>query len=401
MSLSAVADPAAERAMKRKVLLLFWCQALMNASVVGQIAMAPLIGHSLAADKSLATLPLGIQMLATMAASIPAGVVFARLGRKAGFMLGAMGSFLGAVVFGLGIWLGDFWLYTAGALPTGLGFGIAQHYRFAAAEVATPAYRPRAISLVMAGGIVSAIAGPEIVKHTRALFEPFLFLGTYVALGLLPLICLALLASARLPPPPPRPKVAVPISAIVKRPAFLVAALTGAIAYGTMNLVMTSTPIEMMLCGFSVSASATVIQFHAVAMFAPGFVTGRLISRFGVARVILWGAGLTAGCVAVALMGESFWHFTVALVLLGVGWNFMFVGATTLLAEAHAPEERVKAQAANDFIVFGTVATTALSSGAVHAAGGWAALNLALLPALAVALLLLAWRARLLAAKPA
>jgi MFS family permease len=157
---------------------------------------------------------------------------------------------------------------------------------------------------------------------------------------------------------------------------------------------MTSTPIEMMLCGFSVSASATVIQAHAVAMFAPGFVTGRLIGRFGVTQVILWGAALTAGCVAVALLGETFWHFTVALVLLGVGWNFMFVGATTLLAESHSPEERVKAQAANDFIVFGTVAMTALSSGAVHAWGGWWALNLGLIPALAVAVLLLALRAR-------
>jgi MFS family permease len=391
---TAAPDLAADRAMKRKVLLLFWCQALMNASVVGQIAMAPLIGHSLAEDKSLATLPLGLQMLATMAASIPAGIIFARLGRKAGFMLGAVGTFTGSIIFGLGIWHADFWLYCLGALPTGLGFGIAQHYRFAAAEVATPAYRPRAISLVMAGGIVSAIAGPEIVKHTRDLFEPFLFLGTYMALGTLPVVCLLLLSGATLPPAPPRPKVAVPLSAIVTRPAFLVAALTGAIAYGTMNLVMTSTPIEMMLCGFSVSASATVIQAHAVAMFAPGFVTGRLIGRFGVTQVILWGAALTAGCVAVALLGETFWHFTVALVLLGVGWNFMFVGATTLLAESHSPEERVKAQAANDFIVFGTVAMTALSSGAVHAWGGWWALNLGLIPALAVAVLLLALRAR-------
>jgi MFS family permease len=391
---TATPDFAAERAMKRKVFLLFWCQALMNASVVGQIAMAPLIGHSLAEDKSLATLPLGLQMLATMAASIPAGIIFARLGRKAGFMLGALGTFTGSIVFGLGIWHGEFWIYCLGALPTGLGFGIAQHYRFAAAEVATPSYRPRAISLVMAGGIVSAIAGPEIVKHTRDLFEPFLFLGTYMALGVLPVLCFLLLSGATLPPAPPRPKVAVPLSAIVRRPAFLVAALTGAIAYGTMNLVMTSTPIEMMLCGFSVSASATVIQFHAVAMFAPGFVTGRLIGRFGVAQVILGGTALTAGCVAVALLGESFWHFTIALVLLGVGWNFMFVGATTLLAESHSPEERVKAQAANDFIVFGTVATTALSSGAVHAMGGWWALNLLLIPALAIAVLLLALRPR-------
>jgi MFS family permease len=375
-----------DAAMKRNVWLLFACQALMNASVVGQVAMAPLIGHSLAENKSLATLPLALQMFATMCASIPAGIVFQRLGRRAGFLLGAVASFVGALIFALGIWQHDFWLYTAGAVPMGLGFGIAQHYRFAAAEVATPAYRPRAISLVMAGGIVAAVFGPEMVKHSKEMFLPYLFMGTYLLFSLLPLICIAVLFVATLPPAPPRPKVATPLGEIMARPAFLTAALTGAIAYGTMNLVMTSTPIEMMLCGFSVNASTTVIQLHAVAMFAPGFVTGRLIGRFGARRVIAWGAALNAGCVVIALMGESFGHFTLALILLGIGWNFMFTGATNLLGEAHSPEERVRAQAANDFVVFATVACTAFGSGFLHAVGGWWALNLLLLPALAASL---------------
>jgi MFS family permease len=375
-----------EAAMKRNVWLLFACQALMNASVVGQVAMAPLIGHSLAENKSLATLPLALQMFATMCASIPAGIVFQRLGRRAGFLLGAVASFAGALIFAWGIWRHDFWLYTAGAVPMGLGFGIAQHYRFAAAEVATPAYRPRAISLVMAGGVVAAIFGPEMVKHSKELFLPYLFMGTYLVFSALPLVCIAVLFVATLPPAPPRPKVATPVGEIMARPAFLTAALTGAIAYGTMNLVMTSTPIEMMFCGFSVNASTTVIQLHAVAMFAPGFFTGRLIARFGARRVIVWGAALNAGCVVVALAGESFGHFTLALVLLGLGWNFMFTGATTLLAEAHSPEERMRAQAANDFVVFATVACTAFGSGFLHALGGWWALNLLLLPALAAAM---------------
>jgi len=379
---------AEDRAMKRDVMLLFCCQALMNASVVGQVAMGPIVGYSLADDKALATLPFAVQMVAVMAASIPAGIVFGRLGRRAGFTLGALASLVGCFVFAAGVWTADFWLYVSGAVPAGLGMGIAQHYRFAAAEVASPAYRPRAISLVMAGGVIAAIAGPELVKQSKDMLQPFLFLGTYLIFAVLPVICLIVLTIVRLPPASPRQASPTPVMEIVRRPAFLTAAITGALAYGSMNLVMTSTPIEMMACGFAVAASATVIQAHAVAMFAPGFVTGRLIARYGTRRIIVAGAALNALCVAVALAGESFAHFTVALALLGVGWNFMFTGATNLLGEAHSPAERVRAQAANDFIVFATVACTALASGALHAGAGWAALNLALLPALALASIL-------------
>jgi MFS family permease len=355
--------------------------------------MSALIGHSLSADKTLATLPMALQMVATMAASIPAGIIFGRLGRRAGFNLGAISSLVGSLTFALGIWHGDFWLYVAGAVPAGLGMGIAQHLRFAAAEVATPAYRPRAISLVMAGGVLAAIFGPELVKHSKDMVPPFLFLGTYLIFAILPVICLLLLTFVRLPPAPPRQKSPTPVGEIIRRPAFLTAAFIGAIGYGAMNLVMTSTPLEMMACGFAVTASATVIQAHAVAMFAPGFFTGRLIGRFGVRPVIVAGVLLNVACVLVALLGESFGHFTLALVALGLGWNFMFTGATTLLAEAYRPEERVRAQAANDFIVFGTVACTALASGAVHAGFGWGVLNLALLPGLALALVLTLRRA--------
>ncbi len=378
---------------KTTVWLLFFCQALMNATMVGQVAMGALIGHSLAEDKALATLPMAVQMTAVMAASIPASFLFARFGRRAGFVLGACLSIAGSLTFAAGVWQGDFVLYCAGAIPAGLGFGIAQHYRFAAAEVAPPAFRARAIALVMAGGVLSAIFGPELVKHTRELAAPALFLGTYLVIACLPPIVLLLLSIAELPPPPPRPKTRTPLIEILRRPAFIAAAGSGLVAYGTMNLVMTSTPIEMMLCGFGIDASATVIQIHALLMFAPGFVTGRLIQRFGIRPIIVTGALLSAGCVAASVAGTSFAHFSIALGLLGIGWNFMFVGATALLATSHTPEERVRAQAANDFIVFGTVACTAFLSGAVHAKAGWAMLNLALLPALALALGLIAWQA--------
>jgi predicted MFS family arabinose efflux permease len=386
--MSDAAALADDRAMKRDVFLLFCCQALMNASIVGQVTMGALIGHSLATDKSLATLPFALQMLATMAASIPAGIVFARLGRRAGFCLGAVAALIGSLVFALGIWMGDFWIYTSAALPAGIGFGIAQHYRFAAAEVATPAYRPRAIALVMTGGVIAAIFGPEMVKHTKDSFAPFLFLGTYLLFAILPVICFLLLTLVRLPPAPARQASPTPVMQILRRPAFLTAAIVGAIGYGAMNLVMTSTPLEMMACGFAVAASATVIQAHAVAMFAPGFVTGRLIARYGARPVIAVGVLLNVACVLVAILGLSFGHFAIALALLGIGWNFMFTGATNLLGESHSPAERVRAQAANDFIVFGTVACTALASGAVHAGFGWNVLNLVLLPALALALVL-------------
>lgn len=376
--------------MRRNVWLLFFCQALMNASVVGQVAMSGLIGYSLASDKAFATLPMALQMAATMAASIPAGLVFARLGRRAGFILGACGAMAGSIIFALGVWQGNFLLYTLGALPAGLGFGISQHYRFAAAEVATPAYRPRAVSLVMAGGILSAIFGPELVKHSREALMPFMFLGTYLALACLPVICLGLLSLTKLPPAPPRPKSRTPILEIVSRPSFLTAAISGAVAYGIMNFLMTSTPLEMMLCGYGVNDSSTVIQLHAVSMFAPGFFTGRLIARFGARRIVTLGAVINLLCVAVGLSGASFGHFSIALMLLGLGWNFMFVGATNLLAESHTADERVRAQAANDFIVFGTVACSAFASGAIHAQAGWVVVNLVLLPALSIALCVLA-----------
>lgn len=385
---ATTADLRADTAMRRNVRLLFLCQALMNSAVVGQATMGALIGYSLAENKAFATLPMALQMLATMAASIPAGIVFARLGRRAGFMLGATGSLLGSLTFALGVWQASFPLYCLAAIPAGLGFGIAQHYRFAAAEIANPAYRPRAIALVMAGGVIAAALGPELVKHSRDLLAPSLFLGTYLILAFAPVACMAILQVVALPPAPSRGDVATPVMEIVARPAFITAALTGSVAYGVMNLLMTSTPLEMMLCGYGIAASATVIQLHAIAMFAPGFVTGRLIGRFGTRKVILAGVALNAACVAVALMGKDFLHFSVSLVALGLGWNFMFTGATTLLAEAHSPAERVRAQTANDFIVFGTVACTAFGSGLLHAASGWNLLNLLVLPALLLAL----WR---------
>ncbi len=381
--------------MKRTIRLLFFCQALMNSTVVGQAAMSALIGYSLASDKSLATLPMAVQMVSTMLAVLPAGVLFARLGRKPVLVMGAFAGVCANLIFAAGVWQQSFLLYCLGAIPAGIGFGVAQQYRFAAAEVANPSYRPRAIALVMAGGVLAAAFGPEIVKHTKDSVGATLFLGTYLVIATLPLLCMALLTFTELPPPPPRRTSHTPIGTIVTRPGFFAAASAGMAAYGTMNLVMAVTPVEMMLCGFGVNDSSSIIQAHAIGMFLPGFLTGRLIVRYGVHRVILTGAALSAICAVIATTGgRGYAVFWVALVLLGVGWNFMFVGATTLLSVCHAPEDRVRTQAINDFLVFATIATTSLSSGMLHARGGWEVLNLSILPPLAIASLLVAlhWR---------
>ena len=378
--------------MNRNVWLLFCCQALMNAVMAGQVVMAALVGQALTADKALNTLPLAIQMLSVMAGSIPAGMVFGRLGRRPGFWLGTALSLTGSLIYAAGVWRGSFALYCLGAVPAGMGFGISQHLRFAAAEVAATAAKTRAIALVMSGGVLAAVLGPEIVKRTHALIPDHVFLATYLTLPALPLIAALLLVFVVVPPPPARRAVPVSIGAILARPTFLTAVVAGVVGYGTMQLVMASTPVQMMLCGFGVDASADVIRAHSIAMYLPGFVTGRLIQRFGPHGVICAGAVLAAFCAAVNLGFDPWFStFTVALMLLGIGWNFMFVGGTALLTTAHDPHERVRVQATNDFIVFGSVAASILASGAIEANFGWHALNLAVLPPVAIVALLVTW----------
>lgn len=378
--------------MNRNVWLLFCCQALMNAVMSGQVVMASLVGRQLAVEQALVTLPMAVQMLGVMAGSIPAGIVFSRLGRRAGFWLGAGLSLLGSLSFALGVWNQDFMIYTLAAIPAGMGFGISQHLRFAAAEVAAPEARPRAIALVMTGGVVAAVIGPEIVKRTNMLLPAHQFLATYLTLLSLPALCALLLIVVALPPAPRRTSVALPLRDIIARPAFLTAVIAGMVGYGSMNLVMASTPLEMAMCGFGVNASADVIRAHSIAMFLPGFVTGRLIQRYGPHPIIMLGALLTLACVVVNVgFDPLFATFITGLMLLGVGWNGMFVGATALLATSHDATERVRVQATNDFIVFGTVAITALLSGTIESGFGWTALNVAVLPGLIIAVALVAW----------
>jgi MFS family permease len=377
--------------MNKNVWLLFACQALMNAVMSGQTIMASLVGYKLSGT-ALNTLPMAIQMIAVMCASLVAGYAFPRLGRRGGFWLGCAIMMCGSLTFAAGIYLRNFPLYCVGAIPAGLGFGISQHLRFAAAEVADSHAKAKAISLVLAGGVLAAIVGPEMVKRTNDLIPDYVFLATYLYLPVLPVITAILLAFVQVPPAEKKTGVPIPFRTIFARPTFVAAVVSSLAGYGTMNLVMASTPLQMILCGFGVAASADVIRAHSIAMFLPGFFTGRLIQQFGVHPMILLGGVLTLSCVAINLFEPPvFATFMVALALLGVGWNFMFVGGTTLLTGAYSAQERVRVQATHDFIVFGSVAMTALTSGAIQATEGWGVLNLTVLPPVLIAFIVVGW----------
>ena len=377
--------------MNKNVWLLFSCQALTNAIMSGQTIMAALVGFKLSGS-ALNTLPMAIQMIAVMCASVIASYVFSRYGRKAGFWLGCTVSFCGSLVFALGVYTENFPLYCLGAIPAGLGHGIGQHLRFAAAEVADSHARARAISLVLAGGVLAAIVGPEMVKRTHDLIPDHVFLATYLYLPVLPAISAVLLYFTALPPAPPRVLVRIPFRDIFARPNFVAAVCASLAGYASMNLLMVSTPLQMVMCGFGVAATADVIRSHSVAMFAPGFFTGRLIQKFGVHQIIALGSAITLICVGINLYFPPLWGvFMISLALLGIGWNFMFVGGTTMLTTAYSTQERVRVQATHDFIVFGSVAGTALTSGAIEAVWGWTALNLTVLPPVLIAMTVVAW----------
>lgn len=379
--------------MNRNVWLLFSCQAMLHAVMAGQTIMASLIGYQLSGS-ALNTLPMAIQMVSVMCSSIVASWAFTRFGRKKGFWLACAIMFSGSLTFATGVYTKNFFIYCLGAIPAGVGFGMSHHLRFAAAEVAAADAKARAISLVMAGGVLSAIVGPEMVKRTHDLIPGFMFLATYLYLPTLPIIAAILLKFTELPPAPPKNQagVHVPFRDIISRPNFVAAVVSSLVGYGTMNLLMASTPLQMMMCGFGVAASAEVIRAHSVSMYAPGFVTGRLIQKFGLHQIILTGAALTTTAVVVNLyFNPYFWTFFVALAVLGVGWNFMFVGGTTMLTTAYNPAERVKIQATHDFIVFANVAGTALTSGVIEAMWGWTALNLTVLPPVIIATTVVTW----------
>jgi MFS family permease len=382
-----------EPTVRRNVLILAACQALAMTGSSLLITTAALIGQMLATDKSLATLPLGLQFVATMLTTIPASLLMKRVGRRAGFTVGALFGAGGGLISSLAIFAGSFSGFCLGNTLIGVAMGFALFYRFAAADAADERSRSRAISFVMAGGVVAAVSGPELAKWSRDLFEPALYVGCLAVVAALWAVAVLLLQFVTIPRPSEaeRRSTGRPLGVIARQPAFVVAVLGGMIGYGSMSLVMTATPLAMVAHHHDFADAAFVIQWHALGMFAPSFFTGRLIARFGVLNVMLAGAALLVGCIAVNLSGTTMLQFWVALVALGLGWNFLYIGSTTLLTEAYEPAERAKVQALNDFLVFGAVAASSFSSGALQNRFGWDAVNYAVVAPVLLVLFAVLW----------
>lgn len=373
-------------AEKRNVFLLSGTQALFQTSSVMVMTVSGLVGQSLATNKALATLPIAMMTLMVAVTMIPASMFMQRHGRKAGFLLGTSIGALAALIAALGIWLQSFALFVVGNMLIGSYQAFAQYYRFAAADVASSAFKSRAISWVVAGGIVAAFAGPNIARFTRDI-GPSPFAASFLVLFLLG--CTAFLLASRLDVPPPTAAdtagAARPLTEIMMQPVFLTALMGSVVGYAVMLLVMTATPLAMQVCGHSVGAAATVIQWHVLGMFGPSFFTGDLIRRFGVLQVMSAGILLIAAEITAVLSGIEFSNFVVGLVLLGIGWNFLFIGGTTLLTEAYRPSERAKTQAAHDFLMFGAITLSTFASGGLLNTYGWKVLNLTVIPFLAIA----------------
>jgi MFS family permease len=372
------------------------CQALLLTNNSILITVNALAGYALAADKALATLPVTSYFIGSALATLPLAMLMKRFTRRAGFMVGAMFAIAGSLVCAAAVYAGNFWLLCLGVLILGGYFAAGQHYRFAAADAVPVDFKSRAISLVLAGGIAGGFLGPETSKLTTDLLAGHLFAGAYISLVAFALLSILVLRWLDIPPLPEseRKQAGRPLREIARQPVFAVAVLCGTISYGVMNLLMTATPLAMDTCAHPFSETAFVIQWHIVGMFAPSFVTGNLINRFGLMKVMLIGVALNIVCVGIALSGVSVTHFWLAMVLLGIGWNFMFVGATALLTESHTPAERAKVQGVNDSAIFITMIVSSLSSGALFTIQGWQAMNMWAVPALLLAgagLLWLAW----------
>lgn len=379
----------------RNVLVLASSQALFQTASVMVMTVGALAGSRIAPEPWLATAPIAAMFLGTAAATWPAASLMARRGRRLGFILGALLGMLGGLLGAAGIWMGSLVLLSVGTGLVGAYQGCAQFYRFAAAEVSDLAFRPRAISYVLAGGVFAAIVGPELGRLGGPLLTAE-FAGSFLLLAAVSLLATGLLLGLRAPAPISAgtavpSEEARPLGTIVAQPAYLVALFGAATGYGVMILAMTATPLAMVHHGHGLQDAARVIQAHVLGMFLPSFFTGSLITRFGVLRIMLTGVALLSAHIATSLTGTGFGSFLGALVLLGVGWNFLYIGGTTLLTETYRQSERARAQATNDLTIFAVGLSSSLAAGSLLQGLGWQALNAVLLPWLALAGAAILW----------
>ncbi len=394
-------DAGAHKRAKFNVTVLVLAQAILGSQMPMIFTIGGLAGQTLAPNPCYATLPISLIVLGSMLAANPLSMIMQRYGRRVGFFVGALGGALGGAVGAYGLYLHSFEIFLIGSLLTGIYMSAQGFYRFAAADTASEAFRPKAISYVMAGGLASALIGPQLVKVTaQSMVVPFM--GTYLAIIVINVLGSALFLALNIPKPETRSADA-PIGRsrweIMKTPTVAVAMICAMVSYALMNLVMTSTPLAVVGCGFEQNTAADVVSAHVLAMFIPSFFTGHLIARFGTTKIVAAGLFILACAGAVALQGVNVENFFLALILLGVGWNFGFIGATTMLASAHNPEEKGIVQGMNDFFVFGGVTVASLSSGGLmNCSGGspvegWTAVNIAMVPFLTLAGGALIWLA--------
>jgi MFS family permease len=370
-------------------------QALLLTNNATLIAISSLAGYALAEDKALATLPVTGYVLGAAVFSMLAARLMRHRGRRFGYTVGALLACGGALLAAWAVSIGSLWMLAGATFVTGIYNAFGASYRFAAADVADayrPAFRARAISLVLAGGIVGGIVGPEVSKVTREML-PATYAGSYLALAGFAILSLLLAQLLRLPEHPGAVAAGPsrPLLEILRQPACWVAIMTSASAYGIMNLLMVATPLAMELCTHPYAATALVLEWHVIGMYLPGLFTGALITRFGILPIILTGCALMFACIAVALNGVEIAHFVVALTLLGVGWNFAYTGATTLLTQAYRPPEKMRVQGFNDMIVFVTMITSSASSGVLLNSNGWALLNYLSVPFILAVVLAILW----------
>jgi MFS family permease len=376
------------------VAVLFFAQAVLGSQLQINIILGGLAGAFLANNAAFATLPISLIMLTAMFGAPLASHIMGRFGRRVGFLIGAAGGGIGGALAATALMIGRFDLLLLGAGLTGLYYSFHGFYRFAAADTASPAFRPKAISWVLAGGLVGAILGSEVVKVSSELLSPIPFAGAYLVVVLLNITGAIGIAFLDIPLPPRGSKdkpAGRPLGEIVCQPETVVAVLCAMMSYGTMVLVMTSTTLAMVEHGFTTNHAADVIRWHALAMFGPSFVTGNIIARFGHLPVMSFGLVLLGMCCVIALVGVGLENFYIALIMLGLGWNFSFIAATGLLSNTHSASERAKVQGLNDFLVLGTVSLASLSSGALLNLFGWPAVQLAAAPALVIAACALVW----------
>ncbi|MEH3063482.1 MAG: MFS transporter [Methylobacterium radiotolerans] len=364
--------PVADRSGTGNVVRLAVAQALAGANSTVVFATGAVVGNMLAPSKVLATLPISIFVVGMAACALPTGSIAKRHGRRTAFMVGTGCGVLVGLLSAWAIVAASFWLFCAAMFLGGAYAAVVFSFRFAAADCVPAERRPRALSAVMAGGVFGGVIGPQLVTHTMNLWPPYLFAATFLAQAAVAAAAALILASVRLP----RPAAGSvsggrPLAVILAQPRFVIAVICGAVSYLLMNFVMTAAPLAMRLCGHAQEDANLGLQWHVIAMYGPSFFTGRLITRFGASRVVATGLTLTGAAALVGLAGADVGHFWLSLILLGVGWNFGFVGASAMVLDCHRPEERTRVQSINDFIVFGMVAVGSFSSGGLLTSYGW------------------------------